>query len=167
MTFKQGSILILAFLLAAYTEGCGSSPGPTGPQGPIGPQGPAGNSGLQGSAGAPESISSGLSCSHIQTINSRPLLFEYGYDIFASGDVFARCAIHDTFAEYGTSQDYKAGTANASNGNCVLGYDLDTATGGFWDFTSSGATTKSVYTDSGSPFTGTVVTFAANECSSF
>lgn len=153
----------LAVIVAVGLSGCGvGQEGPEGPQGPAGPQGSAGATGARGPAG--DAGISGLDLSQwVSCVKTQGgLLFEYGVTRFTSGDAMTRCAVAGTGWTVSNSYVYPVEKAGAANGLCILTYDVDAATGGYWTFTTT--TGGAVYTDSGSTSNGSTVTFATTEC---
>lgn len=120
-------------------------------------KGADGKNGENGTSGI--SLSSTLSCTKI--VSSRS--FAYKSATFSTGDVWATCSISDSLSEYSASVLYKASQNGAEDGSCLLTYDLDTGTSGFWEFTSS-PSKQAVYSDSGSANDGTTVSFSAGDC---
>lgn len=145
--------LVLTLVTIGILSGCGQ-------QGEKGDAGPKGDSGGTGATGTTASISSSTHCA--KTVSS--LNFEYDYVVFSSGDVWVNCNIEDSSAEYSNSSFYKSTQTGASTGGCLLTYDIDTASSGYWSFTTS-PSRQAIYKDTGSANNGTTVSFATSDCS--
>lgn len=124
--------------------------------GPAGPQGPQGTAGTNGTG---LTLSSIRNCSKIAS----GLLFIYQIATYSTGDTAVNCSISTAVAAYTGLSIYKAGTPGATTHSCTVGYDVDTATAGYWVFTSNASTTA-VYNDSGSASNGLTITFALTDC---
>lgn len=147
---------------ATGSPGPQGEPGPAGSPGPQGPTGATGATGADGEDGAGLTIASGFQCSKI----SGALAFIYQSITFSTGDRWLTCAIEDLASSYSESQFYKANQAGATSGWCMVTYDLDAATAGFWSFTSNSGRTA-VYNDSSSGSNNTTITFADSDCTLF
>ena len=128
---------------------CGSEPSVSALT--TGPQGPSGES-IQ--------IESIFNCTKISTY-----FFSYQGVTYSTGDVFVRCEISDNISSFSTSNFYKSTQSGASNYSCVLTFDVDTASAGFWQFTFTSGTKKAVYSDTGSGSNGSTLTYASGDCS--
>lgn len=127
--------------------------GDTGPQGPQGPQGTAGTPGM--------TIATNLACSRVTS----GMIFEYQLVTYSTGDVFAACSISDGSATYYNSRIYRSTQSGAVTGDCLLTYDIDTVSAGYWTFSHSGGGSTVVYHDSTSANNGTTVSYSSGECS--
>jgi hypothetical protein len=137
-----------AVLVALLSLACQGPEGPEGPQGPQGPTGPRGPSGF----------ASAMKCSQ----SSAGLLFIYEMVTYSGGDAIASCEITDGDSSYVQTEFLWAGTSTASEGLCLLRYDLElNNSGGFWTFRSD-RTVR--YSDSTSSANGLVLAFASSNC---
>lgn len=112
-------------------------------------------------------ISSGFNCTKVDTGLGSALGVRYESILYSTSDRFVNCYIGGSAASFTNSQIYKSGQNGATTGSCLIGVDVDTATSGFWVFTSQSGTTKAVYNDVGSANNGYTVTFAASDCTAF
>lgn len=116
--------------------GCSGSDGPPGPPGADG-----------------VTVTSNQLCSQIA--NGR--LFAYQLIAFSSGDVLVLCSISDAAAQYSGHAFYLDGQPGAAVGVCFVTYDIDSFTGGFWQFRRDGGTKSAAYTDTSSASNGAIV----------
>jgi hypothetical protein len=141
------SILILAVCVGAC--GAEGTPGPTGPQGPKGDPGTL--------------LQSITSCdSNIIQVNGLSLGFSvYRWD-FSDGSVMVECFIEDGQTTFSTMDLYKSTMPGAARGACVLMYDVDVVSGGYWRFAVAKGGVEgasSAYVDPGSTSNNRAVTF--------
>lgn len=151
--------LISAMAVMVVLSACGGSKGDPGPAGA------AGINGINGSDGM--TILSGISCSRVDTGSGLILRLYYESIIYSTGDRFVKCGVDGGGAGYTNSQIYKSTQVGSTTGGCTVDADIDTATFGFWSFTSQNGTTKTIYNDSGSTKDQYTLTFAAADCTSF
>lgn len=125
-------------------------PGSQGAVGMTGATGPAGPQGLPGSA-ANYGIATSFTCSVV----GAELLFSYTAAVFSNGDRLVACQITDNFSSYAGSVFYKQTASGAVTGSCLVGYDMDAGSAGYWAFggPAPGNITV-VYNDPGSPLDG-------------
>lgn len=126
------------------------SPGATGPQGVAGPTGP----------GAPTSTV--LVASHLRCSKVVGQFFEYDTTLYTNGMRFVECAVADSFVAITATALYGADQNGSITGGCLVGYDVDTNSSGFWNFTLSPL--RAQYNDTGSANDQSVVTFAPGDC---
>lgn len=158
-------VILLGMLILS---GCGGSPGPAGPQGAqgaTGARGPAGANGSNGTNGTDGtsgvSIAANFTCSKV----AGGLFFAYQNVTYSNGDVFAECEISGSSWTVSKSIIYKSTQAGAAHGDCVLGYDVDTASSGYWVFGQATSTTATaVYHDTGSANDASFVSFSSSDC---
>jgi hypothetical protein len=150
------NLLILSLALT----GCG---GKDGAAGATGATGAAGATGASGSAGITSATK--LYCSKIDAGTGASFLYKYRSVVFSNGDRFVSCSVSGSNAGYGSSDYFKSSQNGATTGGCTVEADLDTASSGFWSFTSQSGTSKVVYTDSGSTHDGYTYTFVTADCS--
>lgn len=91
-------------------------------------------------------------------------IFEYRLVTYSTGDVFVTCSISDDLSTYSDSALFKASQEGAATGACILVYDIDAASAGFWRFETSGATATITYNDSGSASNGNTVPITESDC---
>lgn len=91
-------------------------------------------------------------------------LFEYNHVTFASGEIFVSCAISDSASTYSNSDIYHSTQNGASTGACLLTYDIDAASAGFWRFENTSDAVSITYSDSGSGSNGSTISVAASDC---
>lgn len=144
----MGRVIAIVFFLSLL--GCGKE-GPPGATGPAGAQGPAGSS---------DQIESLVSCARI--VGS--LYFRYQHVLFHNGDAFVSCGISNATGESAYSRMYDHSQVGAATGGCIITYDIDTATAGYWIFERSGSTASATYHDPSSASDQTSDTFASSEC---
>lgn len=134
-----------------------SCSGDEGPPGPPGPQGPSGAPGAPGSA-----IDSVILCARVEL--DLGAIFSYEIVDYTTGEAMAVCSISDAGSTFSNSFLWPAGTADAALASCLLTYDLDDFTSGFWEFTIDGTGARAIYDDVTSVSDGRVVAFAAEDC---
>ena len=83
---------------------------------------------------------------------------------FSTGDKHIYCEISNSLNTYSASIFYRSVQTGATTESCLIVYDIDTATAGFWNFALSGSTRAATYSDSGSASNGTVITYASGDC---
>jgi hypothetical protein len=86
---------------------------------------------------------------------------------YSNGELLVHCSIADSGAEYGNTHVYMANQNGTSSEGCLLNYDADSPSYGFWNFSKSGTVRTAVYNDSSSNLDGGVVTFAAGDCTTY
>lgn len=154
--------LILCTILAILSTACGpGEPGPMGPPGPAGPPGPEGDPGFGYVRG--NVCRSG---NRVPVGNIAVGFTHHRYE-FADGSVLATCEAYDGLSSITNSILYKPGQVGTPAGVCLLVFDIDTPTTGFWSFEMAPGRTFSsaTYSDAGSPSNGARVVF--NECQTF
>lgn len=117
-----------------------------------------GSTGPTGPAGA--TISSNTRCSKIDS----GLMFDYLILRYTSGDVFVDCSISDSSATYSRTAFFKAGQTGATTYSCLLTYDVDASSSGYWTFNYGSSVYKATYSDSGSASNNFVLTYASGDC---
>lgn len=137
--------LLAMFMLVSLLAACGKA----GDNGATGPQGPA------GSFIATKSVS----CKTENAYSTFP--FSYTYLQYSNGDVFVSCSIFNQSITVSQSSYYRAKEAQAALGTCVVGFDIDAASGGKWTFENT-PTRRVVYSDNGA--NSAPYGFAAGEC---
>jgi hypothetical protein len=148
--------------LLATVWACGGAVGPRGPAGADGADGAPGAAGATGAQGpqgpAGNSASYGIATSFTCTVVAGGLLFSYTAAVYTNGDRLVSCQITDNFSSYAGSAFYKQTTAGAVTGGCLMGYDIDTGSAGYWLFAGAAAgSVTATYTDSGSVDDGAAV----------
>lgn len=135
--------LALSIVACAGPEG---PPGSTGPMGPPGPTGAAGEPGVTLTA-------TYLCTSPLTTVGNYSIATTYLRYEFADGMVLTECEISNAGATFSATRVYKQGTVGAKDGSCLLTFDVDADTGGYWVFTlpSGGTSGVARYNDPGSP----------------
>lgn len=112
-------------------------------------------------------VSSGILCGKLDTGIGTSLNFTYESVFYLSGDRFVYCEVADTAKSYSAAFVYKSGSTAAATGSCQLVYDVDSASFGYWTFTSQSGTTKAKYTDSPSTHNNYTYTYVSGDCTSF
>lgn len=88
------------------------------------------------------------------------LLLAFSYDRYGyqDGSVLVTCSIADGASEYTDIALYRSTQNGAATGGCFLAFDIENATGGWWEFKMSGTgSATATYTDVDSPNHGRVV----------
>jgi len=137
--------------------GCG---GVDGLQGPAGPAGPAGSQGDIGPLGPSASISSITRCS--KSANS--LVYIYTVTTYSGGAKYVTCEVDGGLIQTFTGSMYQYFEAGAVLEGCLVSWDLDAASGGWWTFSNTGSSRTAVYNDSVSASDGNTVAFATSDC---
>jgi hypothetical protein len=133
----------VAALLSMSLVACQGEAGPPGPAGPV------------------EGATSNRYCS--KTLNN--LTYQYQVVRWASGDVEAICSIATVADERSGMIYYRSGDTGATTGSCWLFYDVDTASGGYWEFRADAPGERATYHDASSTsFDGFVLSYAAGDC---
>ena len=132
--------------LVVLLANCGGSPGEQGPAGP------AGTAGF--------TLKSNKRCVKTDTGSGLYLIFQYQILEFTSGDRFMNCSLDYSDSTYSQTMFFPAGTAKGDRAECIMVFDVDSASYGFWTFTTVGGTSKAVYSDTGSSKNNYTVTFS-------
>lgn len=156
-----------------FSISCG--PGGPGPAGPPGEQGATGNPGANGATGAMGAMGvSGLRgvtgadgggfdiVAKKRCFKIAGYAFTYYTALFSNGMRFATCEVADSGASYDATILYASTQVGATTGGCVVTYDVDTASSGWWSFTLSPL--RAQYNDIGSASDQQTVTFASTDC---
>lgn len=103
-------------------------------------------------------------CSKVDTVKT--LTYKYETVTYTSGDRFVYCEVGGTGASFGASFIYQASQTGADNGACSVVADVDTATAGWWNFTSptTGSSLTIRYNDPGSASDGYQVVIPNSSC---
>jgi hypothetical protein len=128
---------------AALAVACG--PGPEGPPGPAGPAGPSGIT-----------VLSDRGCIR-QPTSGFGYAFRYQVVKYSNGDVLTSCAVVDGGFEYGATFFFRSAQSGAASGQCVVGYDLNNYSGGYWVFHNDAPGERAIYHDPDSGFDGLVL----------
>lgn len=123
----------------------------------------AGDDGEAGPPGPPGAAGVTVDTNRFCSVISGGVLLSYQVVEFSSGDALALCSISDNASTYSGHVFYRAGQVGAVTGLCLMAYDLDTFSGGYWEFRRDGGE-HAVYHDTGSAFDGTTVLFPAANC---
>lgn len=134
--FKR-SILALV-LSSAILSACGSEPPVNGAAGPAGESGSA--------------LTSVYTCSKI----ALGVMFQFSVAYYSEGERVVTCSISDASAQYTNTVHYMDTQAGYSSSLCLLTYDMDASTGGYWSFTKFGSG-QATYNDASSGSNNTVV----------
>jgi hypothetical protein len=137
--------VILAVVLSL--SGCA---GPEGEPGAMGPPGEQGEQGPPGPQGEPGTDGVGLvtstTCDVVVTLGNASWILNYERHQFADGAVLTNCRAlnfyqynSDTFTWHGTQ-------VGAVEGVCLVGGEVDAASGGFWDIRIVPPATQAVAT---------------------
>ena len=156
---------LLVLLSLIVLVGCGKdgingkdgSIGPTGASGQTGSSGTSGTNGTNGTDGL--TISNIVFCTKIAT-----RLYEYNTVTFSTGDKHVFCSVTNGVGTYSSSITFKSTQAGATTESCLVTMDVENSTSGWWNFTKSGTTKTTVYSDATSASNGTTVTFATSDC---
>ena len=140
-----------ALALCLGLVGCGGSAGPAGPQGPAGPSGLTVSS-VRFCAGT-DSTTYGIS-----------VYAEYQIVGYSNGDKMVTCSMSNLQFESTGSAYWRASQNSAQQASCSVTFDVDTPTGGWFEFRNDGGE-RAIYHDLGSPYDGVVSAFAASACS--
>lgn len=152
--------LAVAVLLSVSLLACQGEQGPPGPAGPSGPSGPGGPSGPSGPSGPAEGALSNRYCT--KTLNA--LVYQYQVVRFASGDVAASCSIATIADQRSATIYYKSGDTNTTSGACWLFYDIDTVSGGYWEFRADAPGERATYHDGTSDWNNWSLNYASGDC---
>ncbi len=117
--------------------------------------------GEQGPAGAPEGAVSNRYCRR----SENNYFYQYQVVRFTSGDVEAICSVADVAAQHSSTIYYRSGDTGTTTAECWLYYDVDTVSGGYWDFRADAPGERATYYDATSGSNGFVMTFAVGDCS--
>lgn len=121
--------------------------GPMGPQGITGPQGPKGDSGA--------SLSHSYTCNSVATVANQYVAFNGVRYEFDDGSVLTTCIVNDKASSYSTTFLYRDDQPGAERGSCLVLFDMDTPSEGYWNFTMLGTGTGFVqYVDPASSLAG-------------
>lgn len=132
-----------------------------GEKGDKGETGAAGAQGVKGDVGASgTTVTSTRECSKIVT----QTYFNYRVLTFSSGDKITTCSISNTDSSYSRTHFYRSTQNGAVEEYCSVIYDLDSGSGGFWQFVKTAGGATATYSDNVSPSDGEVVTFSASDC---
>lgn len=124
-----------------------------------------GQDGTNGSNGT--NGTNGLTISSIKYCKktSGSITFDHNIVTYSTGDKWVYCAISNALDTFSASVMYLAAQNGATNESCIIVYDLDSASSGWWNFSLSGTTRTAVYSDAASASNGTTLTFATSDCS--
>lgn len=116
---------------------------------------------LQGSNG-----SDGLTINNVRYCSKYEggITLKHNVVTYSTGDKFVYCSIGDNLNQYSSSIVYRSVQTGAMTEGCLLTYDIDTASAGFWNFSVNSGVRTAVYNDSVSSSNGTTVTFASSDC---
>lgn len=161
---KRLPSLLLCFSLLAC-GGMEGPPGPVGPQGQTGSQGPVGPTGPKGDAGEDGSgLVSFYTCTGSAVVGSLQRNFDAARYDFADGSVLTSCDIRDSSREYSEIYLYKSTHVGAVTGACLIVYDVDTASSGYWTLSvSTTGVATARYSDPGSAWEGTTVSLTCTK----
>jgi hypothetical protein len=148
---KRLPSLLLCFSLLA----CGGMEGPPGPVGPRGAPGIPGEDGEDGEDGA--GLKEIYRCTGTSGLGGRAFGLNYAKNTFTDGSVLTTCLINDTSTSYGATYLFKASQSGAGSGACIIGYDIDESSEGYWQFTASSSLGIALYVDPTSTFHNTVL----------
>jgi hypothetical protein len=93
---------------------------------------------------------------------SSGLLLSYTTTLAADGSRFVNCEVQDAAAGYSHSELYIPGRQGIRTGGCIVAYDVDANTGGWWYFSMEDM--SATYNDAGSASDGFVVPFREAAC---
>lgn len=91
------------------------------------------------------------------------LSFHYDVKNLRGGDNFVTCTVSNAAAQYQSANFYKPGAAGKASMDCLVRYDVDEPTGGFWSFEMTSSLSVR-YSDSGSKSDGYLIGFAGADC---
>lgn len=78
---------------------------------------------------------SNTSCVFTSAIINQTVRLEANRHDFSDGSVLTTCSAVDQTRIYSNTYLFNASQSGAVNGNCLVVYDLDAASTGFWEFT--------------------------------
>lgn len=143
---KRVYALPLVLLLSA----CGIE----GPRGPQGVQGPSGPDGADGTG-----LVQSFTCNNGGTVAGQYLALNGVRYEFEDGSVLSTCIVNDRSTSYSTTFLHREDQPGAANGSCLVVFDMDTPSEGYWNFSMlKNGTGSAVYVDPGSSLAGTRVT---------
>jgi hypothetical protein len=85
------------------------------------------------------------------------LAFWYQVVDYTSGDVLATCSVSDASSQYSSAMYYLDGQVGTLSATCLVTYDVDTFTGGYWEFRADSPGERAIYRDASSASNGSVV----------
>ncbi len=91
------------------------------------------------------------------------LSFHYDAKNLRGGDNFVTCTVNDAGAQYQSANFYKPGSAGKASMDCLVGYDVDAPSGGFWSFEMR-SSLSARYSDTGSKSDGYLISFSSTDC---
>lgn len=146
-------ILILGLILTA----CGGSDGGSSPA-------PSANA-----TAIPHDmkVSGGTICNKVDTGAGSALLYSYENDTLDSGDHFVTCSVSGSAYQATNVHLYRAGTSSAATAPCQVGYDVDAASGGYWNFIGATPYATATYIDSSSAHNNYQYSFTSSDCGTF
>lgn len=134
-----------SLFLCLFIFACGGME--EGPRGPQGPQGPPGDDGA--------GLVSSWTCTGTATVAGQQVAFNSARHDFADGSVLATCLVNDRSASYSGTFLWKQAAPGAGNGTCLVVYDMDTPSEGYWNFaTFKGTSGYATYVDPNSSLNG-------------
>lgn len=107
-------------------------------------------------------IRSGFNCA----AQSGQLGFYYSVDVLVGGDRMISCVVMDANFSHSNTVLARSSSAAAERGSCLIGYDFDSANGGFFEF-SDEVDRKVVYHDVGSTYNNLTVIFPNSVCTTY
>lgn len=94
------------------------------------------------------------------------LAFAFDLKRLRGGDNFVTCEIRNGAAQFQSSNYFKPGPTGKASTSCLVAYDVDEPTSGFWNFDFK-ATLEVRYSDFGSKSDGFVVKFSGQDCADY
>lgn len=112
-------------------------------------------------------ISGGKICNKVDTGAGSALLYSYENDTLDSGDHFVTCSVSGSAYQATNVHLYRAGTSSAATAPCQVGYDVDAASGGYWNFIGATPYATATYIDSSSAHNNYQYSFTSSDCGTF
>lgn len=107
-------------------------------------------------------LSHGYYCSKLDSY-----YFQYTIWVYTSGDKFINCSVTGASHQSTEVALYRADQVGADTDACSLTFDIETNSGGYWEFESNGSSRTATYHDAGASVDGYVLSFASGDCISF
>lgn len=144
-----------------FSAACGSD-GPTGSQGVEGATGPKGSNGTSG-----ETTASKIICQANDSGSGLSLIYTYESVSYSNGDRLVIGTVSGSVVASTETLLYSSTEVGATTGGINVVYDVDSAGGGYWTFTSESGVTKTVYNDVTSAHNGYTFAFTSGNCLNF
>lgn len=89
--------------------------------------------------------------------------FTHSIHQYSDGSIFTSCEIDDNYDTTSSLSLFRADQPGAATASCLVTYDWDAPSAGWWKFTFNGTSSKATYSDSGSTYNGMVQNLACTK----